>query len=458
MNELTIQLDPSTGLPLYEQLYRHLAEEIKAGRLKGGMRLPSRRAMSSHLKISQQTVDNALQLLLSEGYVTSRARSGLYVNSLPPLPNIAPEHQPQPLPVKSPPLFDFSPQAADTALFPQKVFQKMVKDALSEEGDWLNKGDARGEARLRESLSEFLYQFRAVVAPPHRIIIGSGVDQLLGVLSALLPRACVIAVEDPGYPDAGRAFSRAGHRVLPVGLDAEGLDVKALLKQNADVVYLTPAHQFPLGISMPVKRRAELLQWAQQQPGRYLIEDDYDSEFRYASRPLPALQGMDGGRQVIYVGTFSRSLAPGLRIAYLVLPEDLSLRYDALHLRSGDSVSRFEQQAMASFVSSFHYARHLKRAGNVYQARCQRLCALLSSIPGSFLLGQDAGLHFLFGIQGKTEQELIKKAARSGIPLRGLQEFCRQASLQQALVLGFAGIRDEQVEPAVRALRAAWQV
>lgn len=458
MNELTIRLDPKSGFPLYEQLYRHLAEEIKGGRLKGGSRLPSRRSLSMHLKISQQTVDNALQLLLAEGYVTSRPRSGLYVNQMPPLPIIAAGPKPGPLRPDAPPRYDFSPQAADTQLFPRGVFLRMVKETLNDTDDWLNKGDPRGEPRLRESLSEFLYQYRGVVAPPRRLIIGSGVDQLLGILGTLLPDRSRIAVEDPGYPVAGRTFARRGHQVVPIGLDQEGLDVTALRKTQADAAYLTPSHQFPLGIFMPVKRRAELLHWAQQKQGRYLIEDDYDSEFRYASRPLPSLQGMDGGHRVIYVGTFSRSLAPGLRIAYLVLPEALNQQYDALHLRSGDAVSRFEQQAMAAFVSSFHYARHLKRAGSVYQARCAQLCALLSDIPGSFLSGQDAGLHFLFGIRGRREEDLVRQAAHAGIPLRGLKEFCCQAELEDALVLGFAGIPDGQVKQAVAALRTAWKI
>ncbi len=458
MEQLTFALDETQPLPLYEQLYRQLSREILEGRLKGGTRLPSRRALSRHLNISEQTVGTAFDLLKAEGFILSQPRRGLYVAGIMPLPAaILPEPEEQ-LPQKAPvPRFDFSPQGVDTQLFPHQLWIKLLRDSLLDHPELLNKGDARGELSLRHALAAFLYPYRAVRCQPGQIIIGSGVDQLLGVLGLLIDSPSCIGLEDPGYLEAGGAFSRLGHQVAPIPLDQEGPSLDALSKSRASLLYITPSHQFPTGISMPAGRRTALLHWAKEGE-RYLIEDDYDSEFRYASRPLPALQGMDDGQQVVYIGTFSRSLAPGLRVAYMALPPPLLRRYEGLKLRSGDAVSRFEQHALAELISQGHYARHLRRAGSVYQKRCQRLCQLLLQIPGAFISGQDAGLHFLFSIEGKTETELIKGAARAGIPLIGLSSYSQAARLPQALVLGFAGLMDHQLEEAVSALRQAWGV
>ncbi len=458
MRELTLSLDETLKLPLYEQLYRQLSREIIAGRLPSGARLPSRRGLSRHLGISEQTVGTAYDLLKAEGFLVSQPRRGLFVAGIKPLPAQAlpqPSGAGQPRPPA--PVYDFSPQGADTRLFPTKTWIKLLRDSLMDHPELLGKGEARGEASLREALAAFLYQYRAVRCEPGQIIIGSGVDQLLGILGQLFPPGCSVALEDPGYPEAAGALRRQGHVPLPIPLDEQGPQMEALRASGAALLYITPSHQFPTGLSMPAGRRTALLHWAAEGE-RYLIEDDYDSEFRYASRPLPALQGMDGGQKVIYIGTFSRSLAPGLRAAYMALPRPLLERYEALRLRSGDTVSRFEQHALAELIRQGHYARHLRRAAGVYQKRCQKLCALLLQIPGAAIRGEDAGLHFLFSIEGRSEKELIAKARQAGIPLRGLSAYSVRAPEPQALVLGFAGLLDEELKEAVRSLREIWGV
>ena len=459
MNELTFQLDDKSRLPLYEQLYRHISREILAGRLTGGTRLPSRRALSRHLGISEQTAGSALDLLKAEGFLISRPRQGLYVASMTPLPALPATASPasKPAPAGREPRFDFSPQGVDTGLFPRQIWAKLLRDSLLDHPQLLGKGDAKGEPSLRQALAGFLYQYRAVRCQTEQIIIGSGVDQLLGILGQLMGRKTRVALEDPGYPEAASALKRQGHITLPIPLDEQGPAMSALKAARAEMLYITPSHQFPTGISMQASRRTALLHWAKE-GGRYLIEDDYDSEFRYASRPLPALQGMDDGHQVVYIGTFSRSLAPGLRVAYMALPPSLMARYEALKLRSGDAVSRFEQHALGSLISLGHYARHLRRAGSAYQKRCQKLCELLLEIPGASITGQDAGLHFLLSIAGRQEQELINSASRAGIPLRGLHEFSARGGLPQALVMGFAGLKDRELDDAVAALRGAWRI
>lgn len=458
MHDITLQFDTESDTPLYEQLYRFISMDIMCGRLKGGARLPSRRSLSRHLGISEQTVNTAYELLKAEGFLRSEERRGVFVEAIRPLgevPSLKPSAVPPPL---QEPLFDFSPQSTDINLFPFKIWARLIRDTLLDEPELMNRGDPRGEASLRSVLSSFLYQYRGVRSTAEGMVIASGVDLLLAAIGSLFDKSMRVGCEDPGYPEAYRIFSMAGHQCIPLAMDEQGVRTDLVQEQNLDLIYLTPAHQFPTGLSMPAGRRAELLYWASQRENRYLIEDDYDSEFRFSSRPLPALQGIDTHDRVIYLSTFSRSLAPGLRIAYMALPKTLQRRYNQESLRSGESVSRFEQQAMSRLLEDGHYSRHLRRAARVYQTRNRILCALLAAIPGAFLFGQDAGLHFLFGIHGRSEHDLIAPAYDAGIPLSGLTGYCNSVQVPPALVLGFGGLKDNQLEAAVQALRSVWQV
>ncbi len=458
MNDLTYPLERDSGIPLYEQLYRCISRDIAQGRLTGGAQIPSRREMSRHLGISEQTVNIAFELLKAEGFLRTQPRRGLFVEEIQPLsiPAAAPHSAKRERPPLTP-RYDFSPQAADIRLFPRLTWIRLIRETLARQPELLSKGPAKGELSLREAMSGFLYQYRGVRCEPENVIIGSGVEQLMGIIGMILEKPSRTGFEDPGYVEAIRAMERLGHTAHPLKMDEQGILPDAVEKSGVNAVYVTPAHQFPTGVSMPAGRRSELLHWAQEEEGRCILEDDYDSEFRYASRPLPALQAMGGGRTV-YISTFSRTLAPGIRIAYMALPDKLTERYDALGLRSGDSVSRFEQRAMARLVSEGHYTRHLRRAGAAYQKRCKALYERLARIPGSRISGQEAGLHFMFGINGKSEEELITKADRAGIPLKGLSSYCREAELPPSLVIGFAGIADEQIDDAVALLRRAWGV
>lgn len=458
MNDITLLLDAHSGTPLYEQLYRGIAQEILQGRLTPGTRLPSRRALSRHLKVSGQTADAAFDLLKAEGFVRAEPRRGLFVEKLTPLPRL-PLSKPQTLPpVRTSALYDFSPQAADTTLFPYREWAKLVREGLLLHPDLLKKGDPKGEMSLRQALCDFLYQYRGVHCHAEDLVIGSGVDQLLGIIGAMVKSPAKIAVEDPGYREAARALERTGHQALPIPLDAQGLSVEALKKSKASLAYVTPAHQFPTGVYMPVTRRAELLYWAQAQGGRFVIEDDYDSEFRYISRPLPALQSMDGSGKTIYISTFSRTLAPGIRVAFMALPPVLTREYERLGLKSGDAVSRFEQHAVSELIAQGHYTRHLRRAKNAYQQRCGGLVSRLLQIPGSLVSGEEAGLHFVFQMSDHPEETLIRQAAQAGIPLLGLSSYGINVPQSCALVLGFAGLPDNKLDAAVAALRTAWMV
>jgi len=336
---------------------------------------------------------------------------------------------------------------------------RLMRETLHHRPDLLQRGDPQGDWPLRAALSDFLYQYRALRAGPERIVIGAGADYLLGVLLQLLPEGSVVAAEDPGYHGLYRACGRQRLSVLSLPVDEAGMSSARLRDSRANICYVMPSHQFPLGLSMPAGRRSELLRWAGEQPGRLIIEDDYDSEFRHQSRPLPALQGMIHDAPVAYIGTFSRSLAPSMRLAYMVLPDALLARHRQGLYKTGETVSRFEQHTLARFIAESHYTRHLRRAGNAYAARLQRLLAQLSDIPGASVSGEQAGLHFLLTIPQLSEQALVDRAAAAGIPLHGLSEYCRQAKAKPStVVMGFAGLRDDQIDEAVAALRAAWGV
>ncbi len=456
--DLTFVPDASGGKPLYEQLYQSLARQIASGSVPPGGALPSRRALSRYLGLSQSTVGAAYELLRAEGYVRARERSGYYAASMEPLPGQRGRAAPAPAAKREQPeRFDFSTSATDGSIFPYQVWAKLFRQTLYLRPELLQRGDPQGDAELREALSAFLEQYRGLRAGPDSIVIGAGADYLLSLLLQLLPKNSLVAAEDPGYNGIYRNCERLSLRTLPIPQDEQGMMVPLLSQSGANVCHITPSHQFPLGLSMPIQRRGELLRWAAAGRGRLIIEDDYDSEFRHFSRPLPALQGLDAGGSVAYVGTFSRSLAPSMRLAYMVLPPALLESYRESGLKSGETVSRFEQQTLARFIAEGYYARHLRRAGGVYAARLKKLLGLLAQIPGAGFSGQQAGLHFLLTLPSLSESELTERALRAGIRLHGLSEYCREAKAPPStLVMGFAGLKDGELEAAVAALRSAW--
>lgn len=449
------------GDPLYVQIYRYVANEIATGRLKSGDRLPGKRALCAHLRVSLSTVENAYALLVAEGYLRAEDRRGFFVEPVMPLWRAVPSEPTAVVRAAPDPAqrYDLSTSSVDTGAFPYLTWSRLMRETLRNHRELLSNGDATGEGELREALCNFLYRRRGVQCEPEQIVVGAGVDFLLTQLMYLLVPDAALAVEDPGYQGAARV-ARLHHRlVVPLPVDAQGMTVEALARSGADIAYVTPSHQFPMGVTMPIGRRTQLLHWAQEQPGRYIIEDDYDSEFRHLLRPVPAIAGLHGGGRVIYLGTFSRSLAPSLRIAYMVLPPPLSLLYRRLLSAGGCTVSRFEQLTLARFVAQGHYAQHLRRMGIVYARRCAALCDALSLIPGARIQGEEAGLHFLLTISGKTEAELVRGAEENGVALRGLSGFCAQIKPYPAtVVVGYAGLKDDQVRDAVGLLRQAWRL
>ena len=460
MDNITLRLEGG-GTPLYEQIYRYFVTEMESGRLREGERLPSKRALRAHLGVSQNTVETAYGMLTAEGYLRAAPRSGYFVSAAAPRARVA-EPRPSALAAPEPPRRegsappDFSTGAVDTAAFPYASWAKLSREVMYQNPGLLQRGDNRGDPSLRQALCAFLREWRGVRCAPEQVLIGAGLEYLLDLLIQLLPPERVWALEDPGYGAARRLLENNGRRIAFVPLDRDGIRLDALGRSGADVAYITPSHQFPMGVTMPIGRRSRLLEWAEE-GDRLLIEDDYDSEFRYGQRPIPALQGLDRSGRVVYIGTFSRSVAPSIRVAYLVLPERLLPVYRDKLGWAASTVSRFEQQTLFRFLDEGLFARHLRRMNGIYRRKQQTLLDALARIPGARVSGSQAGLHFLLTVPGTEERALVEKAAARGLHVRGLSEYAHRAVVPPStVVLGFAGLRQEELEKNASSLAEAW--
>ena len=472
MVHLTTALDPSSSVPLYEQLYHSLAGEMRSGTLSAGVRMPGKRRLAAELSVSVNTVDAAYQMLAAEGYLESRERSGFYVQeylALPSRPAGLPQPPAPPVPSPAPPVrYDLSTRGVDPGLFPFRTWARLQKELLYSSPELLTHGDAQGDPALRRALAEYLSEYRGVQCGPHQIVVGAGLEYLLSLLAPLLPGKA--AVETPGYPRAKQVLENNGVECCCLPVDEDGLSIEELSRSGASVCYVTPSHQFPTGVTMPAGRRAELLHWAAKRPGeRYIIEDDYDSEFRFDTRPLPSLQGMAGADgPVVYLSTCSRSLAPSIRIAYMVLPEHLLPAWWKTYRLYASTVGRFEQQTLARFITGGYFTRHLARERTAYKARRDALVAALrtSFAPEELTLaGLHTGLHLLAQLKDPPPDAALRAAARQyGVRCSLLSDYDLTGTAHSAagtLVLGYGSLADESCasvgETLKRVCTAAWE-
>lgn len=485
--ELLIPLDNHMGLPYYEQIYSYIREEIKSGHLRASVRLPSTRLLAENLKVSRSTTQMAYEQLLSEGYIEAVPCKGYYVSRIEELvdtgqrkgeavrkreggrllcPSFAETDRAGICGAEQNTAYrvDFSPRGVDMDRFPFPLWRKLTKNTVVEDNrELFAAGHPQGEPAFREAIREYLHSARGVRCRAEQIVVGAGSEYLLMLLSRILGAHRLIAMENPTYKQAYRVFQSLGYPVIPVRMDSSGLDVSLLDGSGADLVYVMPSHQYPTGTVMPVKRRQELLSWAYKKEGRYLIEDDYDSEFRYKGKPIPALQGMDGGERVIYSGTFSKSVAPAIRISYLVLPEPLLCIYrDCLSFFTS-TVSRIDQSILYQFMTEGYYERHLNRMRAVYKAKHDTLLRALKPLEKQFLIGgENAGLHLLLTAKnGRTEEELLKSAKRAGVKVYGLSSYVigedKRGASSSTVILGFAVLDEEAIREGIRLLLGAWR-
>ena len=455
---LTFQIDNTSNIPIYQQIYNYIRTEIESGNLKSGEKLPSKRAFASHMNVSVVTVETAYGHLLSEGYIHSKAGSGFYVEDY----NISDEIEKIPdisincADVK----YDFGTNSADTSLFPFSVWAKLSRATLNEKTtDLLNSCDFRGIYSLRKEISQYLHKFRGMEVSPDQIIIGAGSEYLLGLIIQLLGRDMAYGVENPGYRRIYDIFSISASRVFPVPMDEKGASVSAISGFGINVLHVTPSHHFPLGMTMPIVRRQELLQWAYSKPERYIIEDDCDCEFCYKGRPAPALQSLDKQERVIYLNTFTRTLAPSIRIGYMVLPEHLAEKFRSRLGFYSCTVPVFEQYTLAKFMAEGYFERHINRIKKVYRQRRDTLINCIKNSPlknHAVISGEGAGLHIVLKVvNGMSQNEFVSSALNAGIKIHGLTEYYSFPDSnipENSLVIGFSGIDAEQIKKAFNLL------
>ena len=450
---LSYSLSREAGTPLYEQLYSAIKADILCGRLAGGERLPSKRALSGHLNISKITVETAYNQLLSEGYLRSEEKVGYFVEAVE--RPAAPVREAQAAPAAGERKWLLDLTANGTEQFPFSVWMKLQREVMLDYGqDLLLPLPNRGIPELRQAIANHLADFRGMRVAPENILIGAGTDFLYNLLMQLLGREKTYAVEEPGYGKIRKIYAAGGVKSVSAPMDEQGVIPGGL--QNADVLHFSPSHHFPTGLVTPVSRRMELLSWAGD--SRWIIEDDYDSEFRFDAHPMPAMQALDGKGRVIYMNTFSKSIAPSIRISYMVLPTDLMREFQSRLGFYSCTVPSFEQYTLARFLSRGYFEKHINRTRKLYKSRRNLVISCLKRCPFAeklTILEQDAGLHFLLKVDTVlTDRELTERLARAGIRVQALSEFYHDSGEdRRCLVINYSGIREAGLEQALDAVK-----
>ena len=445
---LTYSFEEKGPEPLYVYLARCIKNDIISGAILPGEKLPSKRAFAKNLGLSVITIENAYGQLLDEGYLYSVEKSGYYASDV--KENIRKKKTPvgeENLVLtggKTRFLCDFSSNAVEPSLFPFSVWSRLLRDELSKDRDRLMEAPpAGGVYYLREAIASYLKEFRNMDVTPQQIIIGGGTEYLLGLLVQLLGFGKIYAVTDPGFEKIGKIYESCGAACRFLPASEEDTFVRDLQKNNIDVLHVSPSHHYPLGSRIPLSRRYELLSWAEG-GDRFLIEDDYDSEMRAEGRPLPTLFSIDAGSRVVYLNTFTKTLASTIRISYMVLPDPLvKAFYDRLSFYAC-TVSNFEQYTLARFVDEGYFEKHLNRCRTYYKKKREFLQEmLLQSRLGTKgeLLQTDAGLHFLLKVHSKkSEERLVKDALEKGVKIVPLSAFyhCKGDGEENVYVLNYS--------------------
>ena len=459
---LTYSMEDRGHLPLYEYLYRCIRGDILSGGLAAGTRLPSKRALAEHLRVSVITVENAYAQLTAEGYLQPVPKRGFFVAQVEQLPAAEPgpvPELPQPRPEPSWRL-DLKTNRVDASRFPFTVWSRLTRQVLSEEGTaLLAPMPHQGLLSLRQAIARDLRDYRGLTAAPEQIVVGAGAEYLYLLLAQLMGRQAVFAVEDPGYPKITQVYRSSGVRCVPVPLDGQGLDLEALSRSRATVAHISPSHHYPTGLVTPIQRRQALLRWASE-TGGVIIEDDYDSEFRFAGRPIPPLQSIDREGRVIYMNTFSQTIAPSMRVGFMVLPPKLLDRWRRTMDFYACTVPATEQAVLARFLSSGQYEQHLSRMRNEYRARRAAVLEAFRKSPFArriTITENGAGLHFLMKLSTRrTDAGLQRRAEELGIRLGFLSEYASlpNPAFDHTLVVNYAGLEPEKLPEAIRLLDA----
>lgn len=445
---LTYELKKQPGVPLYEALYRCIREDILIGRIAPGQKLPSKRALAQHLEVSNITVEGAYDQLLAEGYIRSQERVGYFAEAV--------DHRYQIRTVtaapETVPAWQVDLTANGSTDFPFSVWSRLQRKVMQDyPRELLRPMPNQGLWELRRAIAEHLAGFRGMQIAPENILVGAGTDFLYNLLIQLLGREKIYAVEEPGYGKIRKIYAAGGVKCISAPMDSQGV-IPGLL-QDAQVLHISPSHHFPTGIVAPRERRMELLRWAYSQSDRYIIEDDYDSEFRFSAHPMPAMQSMDSQGRVIYMNTFSKTLAPSIRISYMVLPPELMARFQAKLGFYSCTVPSFEQYTLTHFLREGHFEKHLNRMRKAYKSIRNAVAAALLESPYAgriTLLEQDAGLHFLLKLGGSlSEAEVVYEWEKAGVRVRTLGSYYHDDVPQDSkncLVINYSGLGKGQIQ------------
>ena len=455
---LTYDLSRAPG-PLYEYLYQCIKKDIRQGVLAAGEQLPSKRNFARNLGISTITVETAYDQLISEGYLYTVPKKGYFVADISEIFKIKPLAKtaaiPRPQPQKEYE-FDLSNHHVSPENFPFSIWAKLMRETISEKKEELMAGSPGGGTLfLREAIASHLHSFRGMEADPGQIIVGAGTEYLYSILIQLFGREKRYCVENPGYQKIAQIYRSNDADCRFAAMDGQGITVDGLKKAQAEIVHISPTHHFPTGITMPVSRRYELLAWANEQEGRYIIEDDYDSEFRLNGRPIPPMQSIDIREKVVYVNTFSKSLAPTIRISYMVLPPHLAERfYERLSFYSC-TVSNFEQYTLAQFIKKGYFEKHINRMRLFYARQRKEVLECIKKSPlSSFcnMIEKDSGLHFLLCFQTELcGKELKKRFQEKKIHFASLADYDQAPDCDDppVFILNYSNIDLEKLAAAL---------
>ena len=453
---LTYSLKKAPGVPLYEALYRCIRGDILCGNLKPGQKLPSKRALAQNLEVSKITVETAYGQLLEEGYIRACEKVGYFVETVEISPKIRSYPQAEPEVVNKA-LLNLTENGTEN--FPFSVWSRLQREVMLDYGEKLLLPlPNQGIPELRRAIAEHLGAFRGMVVDPGNILVGAGTDFLYNLLIQLLGRDRVYAVEDPGYEKIRKIYAAGGVRCISAPMDDKG--VRPQLLEGADVLHISPSHHFPTGLVTPLSRRVELLDWARAR-SRWIIEDDYDSEFRFDAHPKPALQSLDESR-VIYMNSFSKTLAPSIRISYMVLPPELMQTFRRELGFYSCTVSSFEQYTLARFLSRGYFEKHINRMRKFYKNRRNNVIRMLESCPFAdriTIWEQDAGLHFLLKVDTRlSDRALTDRLESLGIRVKALSSFyhSREQKDLHCLVINYSGLREESLRQALEAVAGSF--
>lgn len=462
-----IQLTANNREPLYMQIYTYFKQAIEQNSLREGDKLPSIRGLSANLAVSKITVEKAYQQLMSEGYILSCNRARYVVNKLEVMTfkRSAPYHQQgkaelRPV-ARQEILYDFASGEMDIGGFDFALWKRYINKVFLNKDRLVGYGHVQGETELRREIAQYIRKSRGVHARPEQIIIGPGVQSLLNTLCSLLKsEADTIVFEDPGFKNGRRIFANYAFAIKAIPMRKDGMDIKELFDSGAKLVYVSPSHQFPTGHIMSVGKRVQLLNWAESVAG-IIIEDDYDSEFRYFGRPIPALKGLDNGERVVYLGSLSKVIPPSIRISYMVLPEVLLAVFQKNADVYNQAASTMDQLALAQFMADGSLERQIRRLRKLYYGKKGMLSEAVKTIIGSQadIEPTESGLYIILNVKSElSAEELVARALRKGCRVAAVQDYYLQSTKENTsrILLYFSKIPVDEIEIAVNLLKAAW--